>query len=214
MIQIVCDRCEQKIDVDDEQLEKVECPHCGDMNRVAKPAADARDQAATPAERPQRSASEPEREICVVRTAMFRAHPIWYVFIVLMFIAGIGLSILAPTSAQIDNWWTWVGLGAAAFAALWWVFWWAAPHRWVKLIITNKRTIRQEGIVMRKTSEVLHNHIRNIKIEQTVLDRLLGVGRISIDSAGGSDDELIEIVMENIPKPYEVKGIIDQYRKM
>jgi len=66
--------------------------------------------------------------------------------------------------------------------------------------------------VVRKTSEVLHTHIRNVKIEQSVLQRVLGVGSIAIDSAGGSDADPIEIQMINVAKPYDVKAVIDQYR--
>jgi hypothetical protein len=59
---------------------------------------------------------------------------------------------------------------------------------------------------------VLHAHIRNVKIEQSVLQRVLGVGSIAIDSAGGSEGDPVEIHMINVAKPYDVKAVIDQYR--
>ena len=136
---------------------------------------------------------------------------------VLLFAGGLVLAGLAKFSPQfVDVRWTfWGGLALSAIAALWWLVWWAAPHRWVKLTITNKRTIRQEGIVVRKTSEVLHNHIRNVKIEQSVVERLLGVGSIAIDTAGGDGpEEMVEIEMKHVAQPYRVKEIIDQYRRM
>lgn len=220
MITIHCDKCEKPFETEDDAAgEKVECPYCGDINRVPAVARRSASPVTTRSVVPPAAAAstyEPERTIAIVRQAMFRAHPFWYSLMVLVFIGGIVLAVLAQVSAQFADmrWMLWVGLGLAAVGALWWLVWWAAPHRWVKLTITNKRTIRQEGIVVRKTSEVLHDHIRNVKIEQSVLERLLGVGSISIDSAGGSETQLVEIEMKHVPQPYRIKQILDQHRRM
>lgn len=226
MITLTCDNCDKPFQIEDEAAgEKVACPYCGDVQRVpaagaavaprTAPAGHGTETAAPRRAEPIRDDAA-ERRIAVVRVAMFRAHPFWYTLMVLVFIGGGVLAILATNLQQFANarWLVWVGLAAMAIAVLWWIIWWAAPHRWVKLTITNKRTIRQEGIVMRETSEVLHNHIRNVKIEQSFLQRLLGVGAISIDSAGGSDEEPIEIHMKDVPNPYGVKTIIDRHRRM
>lgn len=208
MLEIKCDRCEQMIEVAEPPADgKVTCPRCGDVNRINAVAAQpppipkvpSRDDGASPT-------AGPEQTLLTVRQPMFRAHPFWYSLMVLLFVGGIAASFI-PGGAVF-------GLPIAGVALLWWLIWWAAPHRWVKLTITNKRTIRQEGIVMRKTSEVLHNHIRGIKIEQSVIDRLLNVGDLAIDSAGGSDAEPIEIRMNDAPSPYAIKELIDRHRKL
>ena len=94
---------------------------------------------------------------------------------------------------------------------IWWIGWWLATHWWIKLTVSNKRTIRQEGIIQRHTTEVLHDHVRSVDIQQTLLQRILNVGTVGIDSAGQDD---VEIIIGDIPDPYEVKKIIDTYRKM
>ena len=43
---------------------------------------------------------------------------------------------------------------------------------------------------------------------------MLRIGDLDIDSAGQGGDSDIEIQMKDIPRPYEVKKIIDQYRQM
>lgn len=217
MITIQCDKCEKPFEIEEDAAgQRVECPYCGDINRV--PAVGKPVTAAAPAAKAaSASTNEPERTIAVVRQAMFRAHPFWFSLLVLAFVGGLVLAGLAKLSPQfVDLRWTvWGGVALSGIAAIWWLIWWGAPHRWVKLTITNKRTIRQEGIVVRKTSEVLHNHIRNVKIEQSVVERLFGVGSISIDSAGGeSPQEMVEIEMKHVARPYQVKEIIDQYRRM
>jgi membrane protein YdbS with pleckstrin-like domain len=216
VITITCDKCDRPFETDDDAVgEKVQCPYCGDVNRVPRanaPSVVGR----VPAPAKEKSDNQPETTIAIVRQAMFRAHPFWYTLMVLLGVGGVVLAIAAKTTAVLADkpWLLWVGLGLLAAALLWWFGWWIAPHRWIKLTITSKRTIRQEGIVVRKTSEVLHNHIRNVKIEQSVLERLLGVGTIAIDSAGGEQEQMIEIEMKHVPQPYKVKEIIDRFRRM
>ena len=252
VITLTCDKCDKLFEIDDDAVgEKVACPYCGDINRVPVAGGPGGRPVATPgtavAPRPgpapgpapapgalagapralrQPTAAEPERTIAVVRQAMFRAHPFWYMLMVIIFFGGIAMMILAQPNQPWGNahWLVWAGVFLTGAAVLWWLGWWAAPHRWIKLTITNKRTIRQEGIVKRTTSEVMHRDVRDITIKQGLLQRILNVGYIGIDSAGQSGQMVedkpgqperrsqIEIEVENIPKPYKVKEIIDRYR--
>ncbi|MHC4991244.1 MAG: PH domain-containing protein [Planctomycetota bacterium] len=206
MIEIICDACEQAFSVDDDQAGgKVPCPSCGDINRVPEggPAAAAAPKGAT--------AGEAEREIAIVRPAMFRAHPLRYALIVLLFAGGLVLCIGPFVTETMPPWLSWPGLALIVASLGWFCLWWVSTHWWVKLVISNKRTVRHEGIVRRHTTEVLHDHVRSVDIRQTFLQRIFSVGAIGIDSAGQED---IEIEIADIPKPYDVKRMIDQYRKM
>ena len=53
--------------------------------------------------------------------------------------------------------------------------------------------------------------MRNIQIEQGFWNRVFNVGTIGISSSG---QDGIEILIANIPKPDEVKKVIDHYRPM
>lgn len=222
-ITITCDKCDQPFEVDDKDAGgRAACPYCGDVNRIpdAPQHAVASRPVAKGVVRASRGGGVPEGEeiVAVVRQAMFRAHPFIYSGIALVLLAGVVLAILAAASivaaALVP-----VGLVVAAVAALALLFWWLAPHRWTKLVITTRRTIRQEGIVMRKTSEVLHSHVTNVVIEQGLIDRLLDVGYIGLDTAGqggatgpsGARSD-IEIEIGDVPRPYDVKALIDKYR--
>ncbi len=221
MITLNCDKCDKPFEIEEEAAgEKVQCPYCGDINRVpGKPStAPLASNPATPSRStiPPTAAAAPEHTLAIVRQAMFGSHPFWYSLMAAAFFGGLIFAAVAAVSPSFaaTRWWVWVGVGFMAAGGLWWFGWWIAPHRWIKLTITTKRTIRQEGIVVRHTSEVLHEHIRNVKIDQSFMQRLLGVGSISIDSAGGSEAQPVEIQMNDVPRPYKVKELIDKHRRM
>lgn len=175
-----------------------------------------------PAARRHRAADDDdaERVLCVVRAAMFRAHPLRYLAIIIMFLGGIALGVAAlladPETSSIKRWMLWPGLIITAAAGIWFCIWWFDTHLSHKLTVTNKRTIQRIGFFSRNTSEVLHEHIRNIRIDQNLVQRAFKVGRLRIDSAaggGGADDE-VEIEMYDVPTPHELKALIDPYRQM
>lgn len=239
MITLTCDKCEKLFETDDDAAGgKVSCPYCGDVNVVPRsgapvaapavaPASAAPAAPAAPVARPSPQTDSPERIVEVVRQGMFRAHPLLYLIMVLIFLSGAALAVIA-TSTQLlppsAGWMVWVGVALMAIGFLWWLGWWAAPHRWIKLTITNKRVIRQEGIFMHTTNEVLHRHITDIVVKQTLLERILNVGYIGVDCAGQggnarTDEEgkplprgNIEIEMHNIPRPMRVKETINRFR--
>ena len=216
MIEIICDNCERAFEVPDDQAGgKVPCPMCGDINRVPEPAtAPAQQRPPEPAPRAADrlpTDAEIEQEICVVRPAMFRAHPFRFLCILILVIGGLVLAIAAPANDSIPDWLGWPGIVIGLFGLGWWIRWWIVAHLWIKLSISNKRTVRHEGIIRRHSTEVLHDHVRSVDIKQKFAQRLLNVGYIGIDSAG---QDGIEIEVRDIPGPYEVKKIIDRYRTM
>lgn len=95
-------------------------------------------------------------------------------------------------------------LGIATF------FMWL-KHLGERITITNKRCIYRTGFFSKATTEVLHDHVRNITIEQGLMDRIFKVGNMGIASSG---QEGIEIYVKRIPHPTEVKRVIDLYRPM
>jgi len=220
MITIECDNCDRSFDAPQDQAGgKMPCPYCGDMNRVpgqppAKPTAK---KSGAPQQHSSRSAdvgqttAPGEKELCVVRPAMFRAHPFRYSFIVLMFVGSLVGIMAALTTEQVGAWAIWPCLALILGMGAWFTWWWLTTNFWARLVVSNKRTIKHIGVIKRHTTEVLHDHVRSVDIRQTFLERIFNVGSIGIDSAG---QDGIEIEIDDIPKPYEIKKLIDQFRKM
>jgi len=84
-------------------------------------------------------------------------------------------------------------------------------HLGDRLHITNKRSILRSGFFSKSTTEVLHDHVRNVQVDQTFLNRIFNVGTIGISSSG---QDGIEIVAHSIPRPMHVKETIDLYRPL
>jgi len=209
MIKIACDNCELVFEVEPTEAGgKASCPECGDVNRVPAnaPSKHAAAEPATP--HAQRVA---EQEICVVRPAMFRAHPLRGAMLVTLLVGGGVLAVWAVSSEAVGSWLAWVGVAMMAGAVGWWLTWYLTVHLWTKLRISNKRTIRRHGIIRRHTSEVLHDHVRNVEIKQSFVQRMFGVGYLGISSSGQDD---IEIEILDIPDPYKVKALIDEHRDL
>lgn len=210
MISIECDNCEQTFEVDDAEAgSKVPCPECGDINRV--PGVPEAPGAPGAASEGAPGSTGAEQEICTVRQSMVRAHPFRFVFVAAILLGGIVLAIWSRASDSAWNGWLWPGLIFGGAAGLYLLYWWLSATLWIKIIISNKRTVRYEGIVRRHTTEVLHDHVRSVDINQSLLQRIFNVGSIGIDSAG---QDGIEIEVRDIPSPYRIKEIIDQHRKM
>lgn len=123
-----------------------------------------------------------EETLLTVHPSMFRQNPVGFVLILLASLVGIGIPFL--------------------------VAWWLRVHH-TTLIVTNKRTTLKQGILSKYTSEVLHAHVRNIQVSQTFGQRLMGVGSLSISSAGQAD---VEIRIDGVPDPEGIQGTIDKFR--
>jgi uncharacterized membrane protein YdbT with pleckstrin-like domain len=127
---------------------------------------------------------EGEETLLELNPSMFRNHPLAFLLSVLLVAAGVGLVILG----------------------IWWLNTKAAT-----LTVTNKRTIQRTGLISKKTTEVLHRDVRNIEIDQSISQRVFGVGSIGIASAGQAG---IEIQFSGLRDPDGVKALIDRYRDL
>lgn len=219
MIRFQCDRCERTIEVEDDRAgTKMECPDCGDMNIVpdsgsgragAAGEESGEDKAAAAGFPP---ASGPEVQVVVVHPALMRANPLLFLGVVLAIAGGLGLvgwfGLFARESSL--RWLFWPGVVLLVVASLALVVW-KLQKMSHALVITTRRSIERRGLLSRSTSEVLHDNIRNIQIDQTFLERLLHVGTISISSAG---QDGVEIQVEKLPAPDDIRKIIDLYREL
>lgn len=177
---LACPTCSRKLKVPETfGGRKINCPHCESPLMVP-------DVTRVPvAKIVEDDAPETDVERTLIRAnpSMFRNSPVWFIVACLLVAAyGAGLLILF----------------------IWWI-----QCRGTTLIISNKRTTLRRGILSKSINEVRHQDVRNVQLTQTLGQRLFGVGRIGISSAGQSG---VEIEISGVPDPDHIKATIDQYR--
>lgn len=151
----------------------------------------------------------PEQEVMMLRPSLLRSNPALYLGLWLVMAVGAFLAIKALRVATGSLMWL-PGIllfGAGAVPMLVWKL--RTMHSWVR--ITNKRIIDSDGFFRKTTSEILHRDIRNVRIEQSLLERVTNTGTLSIYT---SSDEVPEVHMEHVPKPDKVREAIDAYRNL
>ena len=125
-----------------------------------------------------------EQTILSTRPALIRNHPI-------AFILG---CFLVPVA----------GLGILIFL---WMF---LQMMTAKYTVTNERCICRTGLIAVRQNEVFIEDIRGASLRQGILQRILGVGDVSIASAATAG---VEIVFKGIASPQAVIDKINQVRR-
>lgn len=236
MIHITCDNCDKPLAVADELAgTKYPCPECGDINRV--PAK----QAAEPEPKPEPKPREvnkvverieddpnsdtrtidkaaaagfppdhgPETRVVKVRRGWARTRPGRFSLAVLFLIASI-TGLLWMHLYDKSHWWLALTVPGSIIPAVLLTWWWIDRFS-AALVITTKRTTMHHGFFSRSTSEVVHDNIRNVQVDQTFWQRVWRVGKIGISSSG---QDGVEVQVNHLPNPDKLREIIDLYRPL
>jgi len=206
-----CPSCKTKISVDESLIDEiVDCPNekCQLPFRVTPPNAQfvrgAMEDGTIPNEAlPEiNRAADTEENLVVEHPAMFRNRPLIYSLLMI----GIFGSVVAAGAAWLSTYYVLsmiflaVALGGLGVYVYWWI--------WIlctSLIVTTRRTILRYGILSKRTNEVQHDDVRNLRVNQTFVDRLFGVGALEVSSSGQDD---MEIVVKGIVHPNEIADLI------
>lgn len=135
-------------------------------------------------------------------TIVLELHPHWRVFLAPLFLLVIGLGAVAAVTALVpsDPIWNYVAAAPFALALLWligrWISW-RATH----FVLSTDRVISRTGVISKKSLYIPLERIDNVASSQRVIERLLGVGDLMIESAGETGRQ----TFTDIGKPSEVE---------
>ncbi|MGM0631817.1 MAG: PH domain-containing protein [Pseudomonadota bacterium] len=110
---------------------------------------------------------------------MFRNHPFGFLLSVLLIPAAIGILILLI---------------------------WYLRCRSTKLEFIGHDLVLETGLLSKHRTELHVRSIRTMKVNQTFANRIFGVGKISIYTAG--DDPEIEVA--GLPDPHDLREMVKQ----
>lgn len=191
-----------------------------DRRMTSKPESPRTDAATAPAQ-PQREPDRaekagfppdygPEQPVLSVRKSWIRCRPLGFVTAIVLALAGISGMVYFHWMASGQKWLFWPAT-ILAFGSLGTLVWWWISRFTSSLEITNKRAVLRRGLLSKSTSEVLHDNIRNVTVEQSFWERVFKVGSLGIASSG---QDGIEILCTNLPDPEKIRKIIDLYRPL
>ena len=203
-----CPHCETSMQVDEDIVgEIMDCPRCDKPFRLKVPvAAPVNDEQLSEDAPSVTSAERDEKELISVHPSMFLAHPFRFLGESLMTMVGLILLGMAVSGQLLMPTWLQSILGGlltlagAGLLAYWWL-----NVIYTKLSVTNSRSFLRTGIFARYTTEVRHDDVRNIQVEQNIYERLVGIGDVAISSAGQDD---LEVDANGIPQPNHIAEMV------
>jgi uncharacterized membrane protein YdbT with pleckstrin-like domain len=142
---------------------------------------------------------------------IFQGHPSWR-SVLGFYIKGLALSALAGGVAALV---TAIGGGVdtgVVIAAAAVVFVLVLIVGFVKRLattytITNERLHIHRGIVARKVQQTRIERVQNVNIDQSVLERLLQIGKVDFDTAGTDDSDFS---FTGVSQPEQVMQAVEQ----
>jgi uncharacterized membrane protein YdbT with pleckstrin-like domain len=91
-----------------------------------------------------------------------------------------------------------------------WTAWRHLKLRFTKMIIERNKLRYESGFLSKATRAMDLSRIQDVRVDQSVLQRLTGIGNVSIETAGESGS----LVMRNVDQPHAVaEYILEASRK-
>jgi uncharacterized membrane protein YdbT with pleckstrin-like domain len=75
----------------------------------------------------------------------------------------------------------------------------------IQMAVTNKRVIAKVGIITRRTVDLLLSRVESVGVEESVMGRMLGYGRVILRGTGGTPE-----TFDKIARPLEFRTQVQQ----
>ena len=195
-IQLECPYCNQRFERDESlSVTAMLCPNCKREIKIPAVAGNSEIKEARIVSVPRAAEGAPaasDKEETVLET-----RPAFRAFLGRISVA-VGLMIAGVVLAQFING---VFLFFVALALM------VLIDVWIKFAsrkyrITNQRLFVTTGLIARKTEEIELFRIKDVKVDQSILERMLGYGTITVYS---SDETAPQLVMVGIGRPVDIK---------
>ncbi len=141
---------------------------------------------------------------------LLHKHPHWKMLVLpvlalLLVVAAAGY-LASMVSSRAWSGYGWIGIGAGALVAVCW-FTLAPLLRWctTHFVVTTRRVLVREGVFTRSGMAIPMDRVNTVQFRHSLLERLLGCGTLSIESAS---DEPLEF--DDIPGVVRAHAVLYQ----
>lgn len=109
--------------------------------------------------------------------AMFKNHPLGFIVSILLIPVGVGILILLV---------------------------WYLKCKSTRLEVVGNDIVLERGLLSKDRTELNLSSIRSVNVWQSFTDRIFGVGKITVFSAGDKP----EILVSGIPNPHQFREVV------
>jgi membrane protein YdbS with pleckstrin-like domain len=123
---------------------------------------------------------------------VLESHPNWSILVprvtVFLLVAAGCIALLIVLPHKTPVWVGWILL-AASLLALGWLLMKIATWRATSLVLTNQRVVYRTGVLRRLGREIPLDRVQDVTYVQSLFERMLGAGSLTIESAGQGGEE-------------------------
>lgn len=127
-------------------------------------------------------------------------------------LGGVATIAAIAVALWLGQWW-WVPLAAAlamwVILGVWFVYVQLANH----YRLTNQRFVHQRGILVRVTNPIDLVRVLDTSFTQNIIERMLGVGRITLVHNDRDDGVNETLVLDGIDDVQQIAALIDKVRR-
>ena len=83
---------------------------------------------------------------------------------------------------------------------------WYLKIKSTQVNVTNNEILVERGLLRKNRKELVIDKVRTVEVDQDFIDRIFGVGKIKVFTAG----DLPEIEVEGLPDPNRIRELVKQ----
>jgi len=142
-------------------------------------------------------------------TVLFEGHPSWRAtlgFYIVGFVAAVAVGVLAGVAAGAD-----IGVPVVVAALLILLLVGLVRRLGTHYMVTTDRLRIRHGILARRVQQTRLDRVQNVNTDQSLLERLLGIGTVDFDTAGTEDSDF---AFHGIADPSSVVAAVDRAQRV
>lgn len=138
--------------------------------------------------------------------SLVRMNPFGSVLLILALVGGVILATppvaggLSANLALDSRLVSLAGLAVAALAFLWLLVWFVKT-KMDHLVIKADEIVWTHGLLSKQYTEIAQTSIRTVRVQQSILQRLMGAGDVLIYTAG----DMPEVLIRGLPEPEKLR---------
>ncbi len=142
-------------------------------------------------------------------------HPHWQVVVgptvigLILAAAAVYIAYITPDDTR-GNWIQWISVGVAVLLGIPLVIVPFLRWRTTRYVITTHRVMLRQGILNKSGKDITLSKITDVSYERRMLDRMVGSGTLSIESAGDSPNELFRAIPHSDRVQQLINHLIDE----